>query len=75
MTMSKIGQTLKSSDFKTLKTNIVSLKRVFTWSDRLVGIYVNDKYYDRNVLSKKQLEYFEFIGDFEEGHYTKPISL
>jgi len=64
-----------NSDFKIIKTNIFSLNRVFNWQEVLIGVYINNKYYDRKTLSRKQLEFFKYLIDFIEGDYKTPISL
>lgn len=76
MTMIETGRhSMTSKEFKALRTKIYSLKRVFTWSDLLVGIYINDIYYDRTQLTRKQLQFFEYFSDFERGEYPGGIIL
>ena len=65
-----------NKDFKKLKTNIKSFSKNTNWNDNLISIIINGKDYQASRkasgLTKKQLEYFKYIPDFEN---AKGISL
>ena len=58
-----------NSKFKTLRTNIKYFTKHENWQDTLIGVTINGKSYSRGKgiygLTRKQLEYFKYIPDFE----------
>jgi hypothetical protein len=56
---------MTNKDFKVLQSTTKKLHKVFTWQGRLVGVYLDEVYYGRAQLSRKQLASFEFISDGE----------
>ena len=61
---------MTNKDFKEIRTRVLTLEKVHQpTSGKIVGILLNGILYSQgrksDKLTRKQLEYFEFLNDFE----------